>query len=106
MVNEGNNSEVFGTGLDAMYVDIMAGNEEPRVYLISDNDEPMTFKGITFCTCDEADDVHDEYLRLQQQMEFSAECTVSPKFIREFQMATGVYWRGKVPRVIMKRWWR
>lgn len=100
-----NKSEVCGTGWDAMYVDIMEGIEEPRIYVVGSNDEPMTFKGITVVP-DEDESLEEEYLRLREQTEFAGECTVSPKFIRQMQMAIGVYWMGKVPRMRGKRlWW-
>lgn len=91
MVNEEINSEVCG---------------KPIVYVFNGS-EPMTFHGISFIEAEDADVMDDvDYLKIRQQMEFSAECTVSPKFIKDMRMAIGTYWIGKVPRVVMKRWWR
>ena len=102
---KGNKSEVCGTGIDALYWDIMEGEEEKRIYIFNDNDEPMTFKGISFVSLED-ESVEEEYLRLREQTEFAGECTLSAEFIRQMQMAIGIYWIGKVPKMRGKRlWW-
>ena len=100
-----NKSEVCDSGINAIYWSIMEGDEEKRIYVFGGNDETMTFKGITFVP-DEDESLEEEYLRLREQTEFAGECTVSTKFIRQMQMAIGIYWKGKVPRMRGKRlWW-
>lgn len=109
-----NKVEIYGMGWDDRYIDIhdyassgfrMEGFEEQRFYVVGSNDEPMTFKGISIVP-DEDESLEEEYLRLREQTEFAGECTVSPRFIRQMQMAIGVYWKGKVPRIRGDRlWW-
>lgn len=77
---------MYGTALDLLYADMVAGTDEPRVYLLGKKNEPVP----------EREPYEIFGLVIEQQ-----------RISEAVQRAESIgHWEGKVPRVIMKRWWK